>query len=125
MNTDINAFYYSGRMDSREEMRGDIQIALMTRIGRLFYDRGFGNGVATRENEALGPAEAMLVKYDVATCMARRNKAVPRRLQAVVSQSAIDVTRAGDALDIEIRYMPAAGVNTGAESISLAISEFS
>jgi hypothetical protein len=97
-------------MDAAQEILDDIQIHLLTQINSQFYNRHMGNDIHLQENAPLGALETMLLRYEVAACLARRNQATPKKLQAVVSQEHITLTRKHDTLDIDVSYIPVEAV---------------
>jgi hypothetical protein len=116
----IDTFFNTGVMDTATEILDDIQVHLLTQLNSQFYNRRMGNSIHAHENAPLDAVGTMLLRYEVATCLARRNQASPKKLQAVVSQNHIDVARRHDTLDIDVTYIPVENVTL--ERLALAIT---
>jgi phage baseplate assembly protein W len=106
----IDTFFNTGVMAAAEEIHDDIQTHLATPLGSQFYNRRMGNGIHLQENAPLGAVETMLFRYEIANCLAHRNQVTQKKLQAVVSQNHIRLTRKKDTLDIDVTYIPVENV---------------
>jgi hypothetical protein len=122
---DIDTFLNTAQTDTDREIQDDIQVSLLTRTNSQFFNRTYGNSITLHENESCSAAEQMLLKYEIALCLARRNAAVPKRLQAAASQGSIAVERTADALNIDVAYIPVEHIKLNTMSVSLNLSSFS
>jgi len=72
----MGSFFYWGLEDLPTEINDDVQWGLIQPKRSMFYNRGYGAGLAEFENAPIGLQSMVLIKYEAAKFMAVRNSVV-------------------------------------------------
>ena len=119
------SFFYWGLTDLASEVNDDILAGLVQPKRSLFYNRGYGAGLAEYENAPMGLSTNVMMRYEATKFMAVRNSVVtdgnlgPDR-RAATSQELVSVEQEGPAINARMSYIMLADM-TRARSMQVPI----
>ncbi|MBD5584201.1 MAG: hypothetical protein HDQ88_03895 [Clostridia bacterium] len=108
----IDHFFNYGRTDLETEIRGDVEICLLTPYRKMFYMRSYGSEISEYENKPITEIARALLKYNITKALATQNTNTTtgadgtRDRRILTSQSNINVTTNGQELNIQVGYLP-------------------
>jgi len=108
---DLDNFFYYGLGDLVTENAADLWVLLFQNKNGLFYNRAEGGGISEFENAPLAFSTQILLKFNVASAVARRNQIVangqsnmPDR-RIAVSQTSINIQQNDNGeMDVNVLY---------------------
>jgi hypothetical protein len=106
----MQSFFYAGQIPIEDEIYDDVLVGLIQPKRALFYNRGYGAGIADFENAPMNLGTMVMIKYEAARFMALRNGVVtngngyPDRRTAS-SQSIVTVETDGPAINVSVGYI--------------------
>lgn len=115
----IDHFFYYGKTDQETEIKGDVEVCLLTPFRKMFYMRSFGSEISEYENKPISEISKMLLRYNVTRALATFNSVTTtgadgtRDRRVLTSQNNITVKSNGQNLDIDVGYIPM--YNTGSK----------
>ena len=125
--TGMYNFFYAGQVPISDEVNDDVLVGIVQSKRSMFYNRGYGAGVADYENTPMTFSTFVALRYEVAKWLATRNSVVtngqngyPDR-RAVTSQDLVTVTQDSESsLTILVQYILMADL-TRKQSVSVPI----
>lgn len=107
----LDVFFYYGQVGVDHETEHDIALGLLQSKRSLYYNREDSAGVAAYENLPNGIYSVVVLRFDIASWIARRNRRVgdgqngtlDRRV--ATSQSIIDIQQNGDEMDVIVPFV--------------------
>jgi hypothetical protein len=114
----MDAFFFYEDLPLDHSTEHDVAVGVMQPKRTLYYDREDSAGISEYENLPSGIYTEIVVKYDIASWVSRRNQFVgngedgtaDRRI--ATSQSVITVERRGGEIDVNIVFASFADIQT-------------
>lgn len=114
----IDHFFFYGKTDQETEIRGDVEMCLLTPFRKMFYMRSYGSEISEYENKPISEISKMLLKYNVTKALATFNSVTTngadgtRDRRVLTSQNEISVKSTGQNVDIQVGYLPMYNTNS-------------
>lgn len=115
---DIDVFFFYGQIGVSHETEHDIALGLMQPSRSLYYDREDSAGVPEYEGLPNAAYSATIMKFDIASWVARRNLLVgdgqggTQDRRVATSQTVIDVEQSGQEMDVTVRFISFSDMQT-------------
>ncbi len=120
----LDVFFYYGSVDVEHATEHDIALGMIQPKRSLFYDRDDSTGISEYENLPNGFYQAIMMRYDIASWIARRNREVgdgqngTEDRRVATSQTEIQIDQKGGEQNVRVRFIPFASLQ---EPVTLTI----
>lgn len=108
---DMDVFFFYDEVELDYATEHDIAMGVIQPKRSLFYDREDSAGVSEYENTPQSIYTEIVIKYDIASWIARRNQLVgdgqggTQDRRVATSQSAIETKQANGELDVQVLFV--------------------
>lgn len=115
---DIDHLFYYGQTEQQTEIRGDVEICLLTPHRTMFYMREYGSEISEFENKPVSEISKLLLRYNVVKAIANFNSTTTsgengsRDRRVLTSQNEIQISSNGQNIDIQVGYLPMYNTNS-------------